>query len=52
MTSNFEFSVYDKSQTWLDKDRLDLGLVRREKQRLGPARVGSAAPRSEPTTPA
>jgi len=51
MTSNFEFSVYDKSQTWLDKERLDLGLVRRERQSLGAARVGPSAPTAPPAEP-
>jgi formate hydrogenlyase subunit 6/NADH:ubiquinone oxidoreductase subunit I len=39
-TSNFEFSVEEKQNTFLPKDRMDLGIVRKEKAQLGPAKTG------------
>lgn len=39
-TSNFEYSVEEKQNTYLAKDRLDLGIVRREKTALGPVKSG------------
>lgn len=43
MTSNFELAVFDKSDTYLTKNRMNLGIVRKEKQDLGQAKVGAAA---------
>ncbi|MEW6283840.1 MAG: 4Fe-4S dicluster domain-containing protein, partial [Candidatus Eremiobacterota bacterium] len=39
-TSNFEMSVQEKQETYLTHSRMDLGLVRQEKQRAGSSRSG------------
>jgi len=41
MTANFEFSVYYKTQTFLNKDRMNLGLIHSEKARKD---SGASAP--------
>jgi NADPH-dependent glutamate synthase beta subunit-like oxidoreductase/formate hydrogenlyase subunit 6/NADH:ubiquinone oxidoreductase subunit I len=48
MTANFEFSVYDKSQTYLTKDRMNLGLVHSEKAREKIGESALCAPEPEP----
>ncbi len=40
MTANFELSMYDKRDTFMTKQRLNLGLVRQEKEALGPEKTG------------
>lgn len=57
MTSNFEMAVYAKEDTYLTKNRMNLGIVRKEKQDLGSAKVGPAAklaatPEGAPPAPA
>jgi NADPH-dependent glutamate synthase beta subunit-like oxidoreductase len=39
-TSNFELSVQEKQDTYLTKERMDLGIVRREKAEQGPIKAG------------
>ena len=42
MSGNFEMSMYNKRDTFMTKQRLNLGLVRREKEEMGPAKSGLA----------
>ncbi len=39
-TANFELSVSEKQNTYLTKPRMDLGIVRQEKQKAGEAKTG------------
>ncbi len=48
MTANFEFSVYDKAETFLTKDRMNLGLVHSEKTCRETEEATPPAPEPEP----